>query len=147
MEHLRASSFFQDLEDDYLSRMVKLFQEETYQAQDVIIKEGEEAKKLYVLVEGTVAIQIRLKPHQDVVVSTIEKRGELFGWSAVVEPKIYSAAVKSLEKTRVLSVRGEELEKLFRDDPVMGLTFMNKISSLINQRLLSMIKRLISSIS
>ncbi|MCK5514472.1 MAG: hypothetical protein KAJ00_08235, partial [Deltaproteobacteria bacterium] len=68
-------------------------------------------------------------------------------WSALVEPKRYSAMVKCLSETRVLSIGGEELEELFKNDPVMGLTFMKKIASLIDQRLITMRSRLISNIS
>ncbi|MBW2183699.1 MAG: cyclic nucleotide-binding domain-containing protein [Deltaproteobacteria bacterium] len=97
--------------------------------------------------EGTIAIQIRLKKYQHVVVSTAEEKGELFGWSALVEPKRYSASVKCLKEVRVLSINGEELEKLFEEDPVMGLTFMKKIASLIDNRLNAVRTRLVSSIS
>jgi CRP-like cAMP-binding protein len=147
LEHLKASSFFQDLKDEYLSKIVNLCLEETYQAGDFIIREGEEAEKLYILFEGTITIQIHLKEHQDVIVSTIEEKGELFGWSALVEPRCYTASVKCLEKASVLSVRSEELDTLFKDDPVMGLTFMKKIASLIDSRLYTTRNRLVSCIS
>lgn len=146
-EGLKVSSLFQDLEDVYLSKIAKLCQEEIYQVQDLIVKEGEEAKKVYVLIEGSIAIQIHLKKYQYFIVGTIDKKGELFGWSALVEPKCYSASVKCLEKTKVLSINGEELEKLFEDDPALGLTFMRKIASLIDHRLVTMRNRLISSIA
>ena len=146
-EDLKTSSFFKDLQDSYLAKIATLCQEEVFQAEDVIIDEGDRAEKIYVLVEGTIAIQIRLKKYQHVVVSTTGEKGELFGWSAVVEPKSYSASVKCLEEVRTLSINGEELEKLFEEDPVMGLTFMKKIASLIDHRLNAVRTRLISSIS
>jgi len=147
IEDLKTNSFFRDFGDEYLSEIVRLCEEETCQADDFIIKEGGAAEKLYVLLEGTVAIQIHLKEHQDVIVSTMEERGELFGWSALVEPRCYTASVKCLENSRVLSVRGEALEMLFRNDPVMGLAFMKKIASLIDSRLYTTRSRLISCIS
>lgn len=147
IEHLRASNFFQDLKDEYLAKLVKICHEETYRAQDVILREGEEAKNLYILIEGIITIQIRLKKYQDIIISTIDQRGELVGWSAIVEPKCYSATVKCLETTKVFSIRSGDLEKLFEDDPVMGLTFMKKIASLIDQRLFTIRKRLINSIT
>jgi len=147
VEDLKASGFFKDLQDSYLLKIADLCQEETFQPQDVIIGEGDEAKKIYILIEGNIAIQIHLKKYQYVVVNTIGKKGELFGWSALVEPKSYSASVKCLEETRVFSINGEELERLFEDDPVLGLTFMKKIASLIDHRLNVLRARLISSIS
>ncbi|MBW2183700.1 MAG: hypothetical protein JRF49_07525 [Deltaproteobacteria bacterium] len=56
VEDLKISGFFNDLQDSYLAKIVKLCQEEAFQAEDVIIDEGDEAKKIYVLMEGTIAI-------------------------------------------------------------------------------------------
>ena len=147
VEDLKISSFFNDLQDSYLVKIAKLCQEEAFQAEDIIIDEGDKAEKIYVLVEGNIAIQIRLKKYQNVVVSTAGEKGELFGWSAVVEPKSYSASVKCLEDVRALSINGEELEKLFEEDPLMGLTFMKKIASLIDNRFNAARTRLVSTIS
>ncbi len=147
IDELKASSFFRDLKDVYLLKIEKLCQEEMFQTRDFIVKEGEEAKKIYILIEGSIAIQINLKKYHHVIISTIEEKGELFGWSALVEPKCYSATVKCLDKTKVLSISGKELEELFKNDPVMGLTFMKKIASLIDHRLITMRNRLAGSIS
>ena len=147
IDDLKASNFFRDLEEVYLLRIAKLCREETFKAQDIIVNEGDEAKNIYVLIDGGVAIQIYLKKYHYVIISTIEEKGELFGWSALVEPKRYSATVKCLSKTMVLSIGGEELEELFKNDPVMGLTFMKKIASLIDQRLITTRSRLVSSVS
>jgi CRP-like cAMP-binding protein len=147
VEILKSSSFFQNFKDEYLSRIVTLCQEEIYRARDDILHEGQKAEKLYILAEGSVAIQIHLSAHQDVVLSTIEKSGELFGWSAVVEPRCYSFTIRCLEKATVLAIQSKKLEKLFNDDPVTGLAFMKKIASLIEQRLSCMRKRLIRNIS
>ena len=147
IDDLRASSFFNDLQEEYLVRITKLCREETFNAQDVIVNEGDDAEKIYVLIDGSIAIQVHLKKYHHVIISTIEKKGELFGWSALVEPKRYSATVKCLSETRVLTIGGGELEELFKNDPVMGLTFMKKIASLIDQRLITMRSRLVSSIS
>ena len=146
-EDLKVSSFFKDLPDTYLEKIAELCSEEEFQAQDIIVNEDDEANKLFILMEGSIAIQLPLKKYHYVIISTLEEKGVLFGWSSLVEPKRYSAAVKCLDKTKVLSLRGKELEKLFQDDPVMGLAFMKKVANLIDQRLISMRNRLVSTIS
>ena len=146
-DSLKESSFFEALPDAYLLKIAELCQEEEFQAQDIIINEGEEAHKLFILMEGSIAIQLPLKKYHYVIISTLEDKGSLFGWSSLVEPKRYSAAVKCLDRTRVLSLNGKELEKLFQEDPVMGLAFMKKLANLIDQRLITMRNRLVSTIS
>jgi CRP-like cAMP-binding protein len=147
IDHLKSSGFFRDFKEEYLLKIDNICIEKSYQPQDYIFEEGQEAKKFYVLIEGSIAIQIRLKKHQSVVVGTTDEYGEIFGWSSLVEPKIYSSGVKCLEKTKVLSLCSDELEKLFNADPVMGLAFMKKIAGLIDKSLSTIRSRLLISIS
>ena len=147
IDDLRTSTFFQGLQDVFLEKICGHFQEETLQDQDIIFEEGAPANKIYILHEGAVAIQIHLRKYQNIIINTIEEKGELFGWSALVESKQYTATVKCLKKTTVFSIRTAELEQLFEDDPLMGFVFMKKIASLIDSRLSNMRNRLINSIS
>jgi CRP-like cAMP-binding protein len=136
-----------ELPDNYLEKISNQCEVETRQNQDIIFEEGAQAEKIYILHEGAVAIQVHLRKYQDIIISTIEEKGELFGWSALVEPKKYSATVKCLKETKVFSLSADKLEQLFKDDPLMGFVFMKRIASLIDNRLSSMRNRLISSIS
>ena len=144
---LKASAFFKELPDVYLEKISGLCEEEILQDQDIIFEEGAPAEKIYILHEGAVALQVRLSKYQEIIISTIEEKGELFGWSAMVEPKKYTATVKSLKETKVFSLSADKLEQLFKDDPSMGFIFMKRIASLIDNRLSSMRNRLLSSIS
>ncbi len=147
INNLKSYIFFQGLPDIFLEKIRKLCREEVLQNQDIIFEEGQKAEKIYVLQKGAVTIQIRLKKYQDVIISTIEGKGELFGWSALVEPKKYSATVKCLKETTVCSLSADDLESWFKDDPLMGFMFMKRIAGLIDKRLSGMRERLIRSIS
>ena len=147
INELKSYTFFQGLPDVFLEKIRKLCREDVLQNQEIIFEEGEKAEKIYVLQKGAVTIQIRLKKYQDVIISTIEEKGELFGWSALVEPKKYSATVRCLKETTVCSIRTDDLESWFKDDPLMGFMFMKRIAGLIDNRLFSMRERLIRSIS
>ena len=147
INELKSYTFFQGLPDVFLEKIRKLCREDVLQNQEIIFEEGEKAEKIYVLQKGAVTIQIRLKKYQDVIISTIEEKGELFGWSALVEPKKYSATVKCLKETTVCSISTDDLESWFKDDPLMGFMFMKRIAGLIDNRLFSMRERLICSIS
>jgi CRP-like cAMP-binding protein len=144
---LQSCGFFRDFPDSFLAPLANLCQEETFQDEERIFREGEEATKVYILMEGTVTLQMQLKQHHHVIVGTIEERGELFGWSALVASKRYGASVQCLGKSSVLSLKGEALEKLFEDNPLLGLHFMKKIAGLIDRRLIALRQRLVSSLS
>ena len=142
---LKQLIFFQNMDNGVLSKIVELCHEEVHIPGENIIREGDEAKKIYLLVEGVIVIQNMLKKNQNIIINTIEERGSLFGWSALVEPKHYRSGVKCLEKSKTLSINADDLEELFKKDPVLGLTLMRKISAVINQRLESMKNRFIKT--
>jgi CRP-like cAMP-binding protein len=144
---LKSCEFFRDFPDSFLAKLADRCQVETFQDEERIFREGEEATKVYLLMEGKVTLQIQLKQYHHVIVGTIEERGELFGWSALVASKRYSASVQCLGKSSVLSLKGEELEKLFEEEPLLGLHFMKKIAGLIDRRLIALRQRLVSSLS
>lgn len=144
---LKSCCFFRDFPDSFLAMLASLCQEETFQDEAYIFREGEEAQKVYILMEGMVALQIQLKQYHHVIVGTIAERGELFGWSALVASKHYSASIQCLGASSVLSLKGAELEKLFEDNPPLGLHFMKKIAGLIDRRLIALRHRLVSNLS
>ena len=75
---LRAGEFFKDLPYSCLEKISGLCEEEILQDQDIIFEEGAPAEKIYILHEGAVALQVRLSKYQEIIISTIEEKGELF---------------------------------------------------------------------
>ena len=77
-EDLKNSSFFKDLPENYLEKIAALCTEEDFQAQDIIVNEDDEANKLFILMEGSIAIQLPLKKYHYVIISTLEEKGTTF---------------------------------------------------------------------
>ncbi len=71
----------------------------------------------------------------DLVIEIIKKKGDLFGWSALVAPRRYTASAKALSKVTALQIRGQDLENYLRSRPHLGLLFWPKLASLIASRL------------
>ena len=85
---LKRAEVFLGLDDSDLSKIAVLpsCQEKTYQPEEVIFREGDKAKYLYVLKEGRVDLVMELPPGSkqaatEVVVERI-RTGGFFGWSA-----------------------------------------------------------------
>lgn len=147
LEVLKASTYFQSLKEQDLEKISALFQEQLVSANEFIFREGDPATRIYMLVEGSVAIQVKVTELQDAVVGTFSRPGELFGWSAVLPNKHYTASAKCLKAARALFIEGTQLEALFSDDPALGFLFMKIIAGLIDRRLLATRQRLLSNIS
>ena len=117
---LRECQAFQRLTDDQLQKVAALCSQEVYEAGTAIFHVGTGAEQLFVLVDGKVALQMELpmQPAQlrkRVTVDAIN-RGELFGWSGLVEPHTYTLSAICLQRTEVLAIDAPRLSSLLRDD-------------------------------
>ncbi len=70
----------------------------------------------------------------EVTVHTAEE-GDVFGWSAVVEPHTYTASARCIEKTEDICIKGSDLTSLFEQNPRMGYIVMRNLSSAVSSRL------------
>lgn len=117
-----------------LGEVSRFFQEEFHPKGSLLLEERRRAGRLFVLLRGTVAVSFR-RGEEELIVEIHRKKGDLFGWSALVPPKKYTGTAKALEDSRVLSIPGSDLEKFFRRHPSCGWLFFKNLSPLVATRL------------
>lgn len=140
VEILKRCEVFLGLDDSELQKLVDLpsCREEAYEAQEIIFKEGEEARHVYVLEEGQVILTVKMptgppKPPKQTVVRTITKGGT-FGWSALVPPHVLTMSAICKEPSKVVAISGKELQTLFDKDYRLGYEVMNSLLRVIGSR-------------
>jgi CRP-like cAMP-binding protein len=131
---LRSSPYFRGMPLKRLEEVSRFFQEEFHPKGSILLEEKRLAGRLFILLRGTVAVSFR-RGEEELIVEIHRKKGDLFGWSALVPPKKYTATAKALEDIRVLSIPGRDLERFFRHHPSCGWLFLKKLSTLIATRL------------
>jgi len=131
---LRSSPFFRGMPKKALGEISKLFREEFYPEGSIILKEAQRARRVFLLVRGKVAISIRT-PKGEVIIEIITRKGEIFGWSGLIPPRIYTASGKVLNDSRVFSVEGKALERIFQRYPSFGWVFLQRLSNMVATRL------------
>jgi len=132
--------------DKILNKMLPLWREAFYEKGATIIHQNTRARLLLVLLKGTVALSLR-RGEGELVIEMVKKKGALFGWSALVPPKKYTATAKALEDTRVLTIAGRDIENFLKSHPTWGLLFYQRLSSLIAIRLYHLRSLLAETIS
>jgi len=136
---LRKSPIFKDLTDDELERVAALCREEVYEAGATIFEEGSLADYLYIVEDGKVVLEmeLELQPYASSKQTTIEvvTKGEVFGWSALVEPYIRTLSARCMERAKVIVIKGSDLLNLFESEPHIGHRMMGKISQIVASRL------------
>ncbi len=64
--------------------------------------------------------------------------GEMFGWSALVEPNEYTATAQCVKESKVIKVDGELLARVFeRHSSEEGLMVMKRLAGVVASRLVS----------
>jgi CRP-like cAMP-binding protein len=134
-EGLSGSWFFEGFETDQLDALLRVSREIVCPAGKDIISEGEPAETFYILLAGVVSLKVSALEQGELVLSTLRKTGEIFGWSALVEGGKSTASAECLEESSLLALKKSDLEDLFAANPRLGYHFMKKLASLISRRL------------
>jgi len=133
-EKLAELPLFQGLNRTHLAVLALGVESESFASEAVIFAQGDRAEKLFILLEGRVAI--RYKPYDgDVLpVAEIEPNG-VFGWSAALGRPSYSSCAVCLADCVMLSMRGDTLKQLCEKHPETGVIILERLAEVIAQRL------------
>lgn len=83
-----------------------------------ICTEGAEARNLYLVEEGRVAVESQVAREMRFPISIVYP-GQAFGWSALVLPYVYTATVMALSKARVIAIDQKALLAMMQADPTL----------------------------
>jgi len=134
VEVLKRSDLFRQLNDEQLGLLEKICTSHLFEPGTSICKQGKMGGKLYVIEDGLVAIILEVGPMAQRQVQAASNF-ECFGWSAMIEPHVYTATAKAMEKTRALAVGGQELSDLCSAHPDMGVVVYKAVARVVAARL------------
>lgn len=127
--------FFGKLEPAQLSRVMALGRVRSFSQDTRIYTIGDEVDDFYVLSEGTVRFTLGLGK-RETAAGDIIRRGEVFGWAALVEG--YSRRIATaycLTPCEVVALDGASLRTFMDDDPAAGYVIMKQLALLLTSEL------------
>ncbi|MCX5847605.1 MAG: cyclic nucleotide-binding domain-containing protein [Deltaproteobacteria bacterium] len=143
IQELKTFKLFHDLDDDELNKIAPLFQERSLNEGTICFLQGTPASELHLCRSGKVNIVVRHFEAPTIYVKIhTALEGEVFGWSALVEPYQYTASAICAEKTEEIYLRKADLFKLFDQVPRIGYVFMKNLAALVSSRVTDYGKRL-----
>jgi CRP-like cAMP-binding protein len=132
---LKETDLFKGLETKQLQLLGKHFMEETFETGEVVFAQGRPAEKLYILLEGEVTLGIKAKGEVDITASSVGKKGETFGLSSLIKPYRNNVSATCTKKTKVISINGEVLRKLMKQNRKLGMEITERVAEIYYGRL------------
>ncbi|HMZ06057.1 MAG TPA: cyclic nucleotide-binding domain-containing protein [Anaerolineales bacterium] len=127
---------FNTLPEALLKEIAAMGSEAVFKQGDFVFREGETADKLHFLLNGSVALRVKLTSRPDsVTVSYVSIPYQIFGWSGMVAPHHYTSSAQCDEDSTLLIIPSEPFMKLLAQYPEHGFNVMVKIAEVISDRL------------
>ncbi len=145
---LTESELFKGLRPELIEKIAAGCRQAAFPRGTTIFSERSEARYLYVLEHGLVTLRIDTPAGEEkVMVAAVRDRGEIFGWSALVEPHAYTSTAICLEPTSLAVVDGAELLRVLDEDPESGFAVMSRLAAIVASRLRKTQTALISALT
>jgi CRP-like cAMP-binding protein len=135
IKDLKESDLFKGLNIKQLQLFGKHFTEKTFESGESVFAQGGLAENLYILLEGEVTLGIKAKGEVDITASSVGKKGETFGLSSLIKPYRNNVSATCTKKTKLLSIDGEVLRKLMKQNRKVGMEIMERVAEIYYNRL------------
>ncbi len=135
-EVLRRFALFAGLEPAAFKEIAMLGEQVAFKQGEWLFREGEEARALYLVISGKVELTINLDEKGERVFDmTTLVEGGVAGWSALLEPFIYSVGARAATDTVLVQIDGAGLLDLMEADLTLGYRVMTHLAQAISSQL------------
>jgi len=135
-EILTGFPFFAGLSETELKSVSIIANKVSFQRGDLIFREDDSAHTLYLLIDGWVDVVVNTdaEGEQHELVTTLSP-GDLFGWSALVDPYVYTGSAVCASPAEVMEFKRADLLGMFELDPKLCCVIMRRVCQVIADRL------------
>lgn len=131
---LRQLPFFDGFTDEMLLPSLPISRLVEFPAGTVIFRQGDPARDIYFVLEGTVALELCGSAVGCRRLMTVGKR-ELLGWSPILEQEHLTATARTTSPVQAIEINGPELVNFCRANPQIGFELMKRTAIALAKRL------------
>lgn len=124
-------TYLTDLMLDNLAQIIDILK---FDRDEILFRENDPAERFYMMRSGNVLLEQRISDKVTACIGSI-KPGFSFGWSAMVENGLYTVDAVCVEPSEIYSFKRNRIQKLFEQDPEMGLRMYQRLVVIIKKRL------------
>ena len=131
-EAIRNHAFTSGLTEAQVASLASLASQVTFQENEVILVNGQRSTSFYLVVEGSVAVELS-SPRYVVCVQAVGP-GQMIGWSALLDHQDTVFQVRARERTKALRLDGAALSTLCHADPQLGVEVLRRTLQVVAGR-------------
>ncbi len=131
---IKEIDLFQGLSPGFMNDLAELSREVEYGPNTLLIERGKPAEVLYILVQGRISLFLE---GGGSIHYTLDTPGQIFGWSAIVEPHLYTASAVTSSTVKVLELDSARMQRTLERYPAEAYLVMKRLAGVISQRLQS----------
>ena len=139
---LKEIELFEKVNFEVLNEIAGICFEESYSKDTVLFEKDEQAKCLYILLEGSVYLVIK---NGGTITYTLKEPGNVFGWSSMLEHGTYTASGICATDLRAVKIEKDKLSKIFKNHPEVGFKVLQRLAGVISTRLSNAYRDLLSA--
>lgn len=139
---IKEIELFKGIDQDIMNEIADICSEKSFAKGTVIFEKDEEAKRLYILVEGTVKLNIK---NGGTITYSLTDPGDIFGWSCMVESGCYTASGECATDLKALEIEREALDKIFNLHPHAGIKILKRLAGVFSRRITNAYQDLLSA--
>jgi len=142
-QEVAAHPFLIGISEHHIRLLADSASRVTFEANQLIFREGETANRFYLLETGKVALESGGKGNEPVTVDVIGA-GDLLGWSWLFPPYIWHFSARALQPTKAIFFYGTVLREYCEADPSLGFELFKRMGEVMIKRLQSARTRLLA---
>jgi CRP-like cAMP-binding protein len=131
---LNHTWFGSDLAPETQERLAKLGELQDFEAEEVVLREGEDATEMGILISGRLALRTLVPERGPVTILSVEP-GDIFGWSAVLPAVKAQSTVVATEKSQALVIEGTKLREALKADHALAASLYPRVLQAVARRL------------
>jgi CRP-like cAMP-binding protein len=131
-ETLKHHGFTQGLPETQIADLAKMATEVSFDENDVIFADGQHSTAFYLLLTGSVVVELRTA----VCVMAVQSLGpgQVFGWSSLLDRQDTLFQVRARERTSALRIDAARLKALCLADTALGVALFHRVLHVVAGR-------------
>lgn len=136
LQILQECKLFKECTKRELNTIADICQEVTFGKGESVFEAKSTGEYLYIISEGVIELRFRVNFYNASQELALERktRGEVFGWSAITKPNLYTLSAFALQNSDLLRLKGNDINELCSKNNHLGYILMRNIAEVIGER-------------